>query len=502
MDILSYLSELIQTHKTIGISGLGTVSKKRIPGKYDAATHSFIPPGYTLEFTSDVTDDACLVEFVSHTRSVSEDTARYFVREFSEAIHRQLAETGTVSLGALGTLKKEGDLLLLLPSSSSLYGTDFYGLPAVKDDQDALAEEIIVQTPEVEDLQEPVALPEELPIESSPDGEPSLESVLADNAAMEENPGEESDEDKQNFSAAVEVLLSTPSAAAGQLPAAAVPDEGESLAAPVSDEVQPDAAHGTSVPPVAANLPKEQPSSAALENEDHALEQEIAALHAYRSREPDRKNDSAQNEELIWNLRHAAAETVPASKLQQPEGRSETPPIYHRLEPEPHRGIPSFVKIILWIVIIILMLGIVYFIKPNWLSGFTGQQPVIQQTRQAPPTLADTVPAADTTQMGSEISEKPADTASVGAVKTALADTTVLYEIIGASMHDQKEADGFIAQMKKSGINAKVVTNMSGKRLKISIATLKDEKSAQSELERLSAKLKIPGIYIYRNKQQ
>jgi hypothetical protein len=77
-----------------------------------------------------------------------------------------------------------------------------------------------------------------------------------------------------------------------------------------------------------------------------------------------------------------------------------------------------------------------------------------------------------------------------------------VYEIIGASMHDQKEADQFIALMKRSGINAKVVTNMSGRRLKMSIATLKDEKSAREELDRLSKKLKIPGIYIYRNKQK
>ena len=81
-------------------------------------------------------------------------------------------------------------------------------------------------------------------------------------------------------------------------------------------------------------------------------------------------------------------------------------------------------------------------------------------------------------------------------------DSVITYEVIGASMHDQKEADNFIALMKRSGITAKVVTNMAGKRLKMSIATLKDEKSAKLEVERLTEKLKIPGIYIYRNKQQ
>jgi hypothetical protein len=120
-------------------------------------------------------------------------------------------------------------------------------------------------------------------------------------------------------------------------------------------------------------------------------------------------------------------------------------------------------------------------------------------------TTTDSVATTDSTLKEDTLKQTPAvkkDTQAVIPVVKPTADTAVVYEIIGASMHDQKEADGFIAQMKKSGITAKVVTNMAGRRLKMSIATLKDEESAKREMERLSKKLKIPGIYIYRNKQK
>ena len=55
---------------------------------------------------------------------------------------------------------------------------------------------------------------------------------------------------------------------------------------------------------------------------------------------------------------------------------------------------------------------------------------------------------------------------------------------------------------KKSGIKAKVVQNAPGKRLKMSIATLKDENSAKEARDRLGEKLKIKGLYIYKNKPQ
>ncbi|WP_432711945.1 hypothetical protein, partial [Pedobacter sp.] len=50
MDILSYLAEVIQANKEVGVPELGTFSKKKLPGRYDAALHSFLPPSLQLAF--------------------------------------------------------------------------------------------------------------------------------------------------------------------------------------------------------------------------------------------------------------------------------------------------------------------------------------------------------------------------------------------------------------------------------------------------------------------
>ena len=102
---------------------------------------------------------------------------------------------------------------------------------------------------------------------------------------------------------------------------------------------------------------------------------------------------------------------------------------------------------------------------------------------------ADTAPKV-TSEVKPKVTPKP----------TANTETT--YEVIGASVLNQKEADWFITQMKRNGIKAKVVKNIPGKRLKMSIATLHDENEAKMERDRLEKKLNIKGIYIYRNKKE
>ena len=79
MDILSYLDELIKTRKAVGIPGLGSFYKKKSPGRYDAASHSFVPPTYVLEFTTDVKEEKLLRDFVSKNAHVDPDAAVYHI---------------------------------------------------------------------------------------------------------------------------------------------------------------------------------------------------------------------------------------------------------------------------------------------------------------------------------------------------------------------------------------------------------------------------------------
>jgi len=168
----------------------------------------------------------------------------------------------------------------------------------------------------------------------------------------------------------------------------------------------------------------------------------------------------------------------------------------------------------LGLLILVIMMIVAYIVKPEWFSGLIANSPLntpkTEQPAQKPPIQTRYKADSVLTDSGKKSAPVAVPVTSPAVQKDSLTQKSlpkatdsakVVYEIIGASMHDQKEADRFIELMKKSGINAKVVTNMSGRRLKMSIATLKDEETAKKELERLSKKLKIPGIYIYKNKQ-
>lgn len=59
------------------------------------------------------------------------------------------------------------------------------------------------------------------------------------------------------------------------------------------------------------------------------------------------------------------------------------------------------------------------------------------------------------------------------------------FEIISAAFTKKSEADAYILQLSKKGIQAKIVENMPGKMLKISLGTFLDEESAIIELRRI-----------------
>lgn len=131
MDIISYLLELIETQKTVGINGLGTLYKKKIPGRYDADTHSFLPPKHEIAFTTEISEQEELVKFISEKRNISIESANYYIAEFVENIHSQLADHQHASMLPIGELKFINDEIIFEASRSSQADFDFYGLPSI-----------------------------------------------------------------------------------------------------------------------------------------------------------------------------------------------------------------------------------------------------------------------------------------------------------------------------------------------------------------------------------
>ncbi|MBB6500228.1 hypothetical protein [Pedobacter cryoconitis] len=458
MDILSYLTELIQTRKAVGVSGLGTVYKKKSPGRYDAETHSFVPPSYTIDFTPEVKEEVLLAEFISKKRNVSVDTAHYFIDEFSNGILQQLNDHQEAKLDGLGMLYKADDELHFEPLEKLNFGFDFYGLPSIKAEQEPSAEEIVPETPPV--VEDPVHHP--------------VEEAAVEIPVVEEVTSEHTEE-----------------------PAPETPVVQEVVSTPVEEH------HIETVVPDNENFSEEHP--VAQKKNEEQLRAEIEALNFYRSKSPVSKTSVPEQEEVIWNLKDQQMTQAPEpAKFYKEE-------VYKTEDEEkPVKSTPLYLKIILGFLILVIMMIVAYIVKPEWFNGLIANSPFNTAKTEQPASKPPIQTRYKPDSVATDSTKKPAPVTAPAVKKDSSSQKTiaktpdsakVVYEIIGASMHDQKEADKFIELMKKSGIDAKVVTNMSGRRLKMSIATLQDEESAKKELDRLSKKLKIPGIYIYKNRQ-
>ena len=166
MDILQYLIELLKTRKQIGIEGLGTFYKKKTPGRYDAETHSFLPPSYALEFSSDVLEHTNLSQYIQTKRGISEDSAKYFISQFVAEVHKGL-QNGEYSFENLGTLQQTRNQLAFTANQDINIGFDFFALPTVmanvqhiaptptEPEADAATEAPQIQEPTIEHVEVP-----------------------------------------------------------------------------------------------------------------------------------------------------------------------------------------------------------------------------------------------------------------------------------------------------------------------------------------------------------
>ena len=478
MDILSYLSELIQTRKLVGIPGLGTIYKKKSPGRYDAETHSFLPPSYTVDFTEEVKEEVLLSEFISKKRNVSADTANYFIEEFSNQVGKELNDQHKAEFGSFGILRKQDDKLTLEPATGLNTGFDFFGLPAVKAAAPVHQETTpapLEDTPvEPEVLGDPAETVADLPVE---------ETIIADKEVIRAEQTESLEAEKAELPAVKSIKEET-----------------------INTGIDNDEADETEVPLAVIEEPyiKPSPEEVAVENQ---LEEENPGQETS-------DNITAQvvpeikKEEVIWQIKKpepvAPFYSAPPQALHGNESDEAT---------EDEKTTPAYLKVLMVVVVLLIFIAGTYILKPEMFEGITGKtsssmQPAAKpQTAPVPvvqPTDSAIIDTTKVTTAPSTVANRPVvkkDTVKKAAV-SAVQDTAVTYEIIGAAVLNKKESDYFIYQMKKSGVIAKGLPNEPGKRIKMSLGTFKDRASATAEMEKLASKLKIKGIYIYPNKQK
>lgn len=416
MEIIKYVAELIQFHKEVGIDGFGTIYKKKSPGKYDAESRSFLPPGAITAFKKEITDPSLLINHIVKQENVSREVAADQISRLAIQLTHGLAEKGHVPFDPIGVLRVSNGNVFLEQHADFRPGMEFFGLPIITEpvkEKPTVPQPPVIEEPANEETDEepvivipvtpviPVTLPISAPIveEIAPE-----EDIIEDNLLQEENPGRETHE-------------------------------------PILTEVKQPVVGSYSKPATGNNI-------------NYTIQQDT-----------------------------------------------------------PKQGGSLLTKVALILLGILILSIAFYYLYPRFSTSDTIESTLPQanaaklkadsvESAQREQLMLDSAFKADSAKIAASKIATPAPVLNNSAKKVLPADTAITYEVIGASVLNQKEANWFIETMKKNGIKAKVVHSIPGKRLKLSIATLKDEQTAKSERDRLGEKLKIKGLYIYKNKPQ
>ncbi|WP_124584810.1 SPOR domain-containing protein [Pedobacter sp. KBW06] len=432
MDMLAYLTELIKTRKEVGIPGLGTIYKKKSPGRYDAETHSFLPPSYVLDFSSELREQALLIAHICKKRNISPDAANYYVDQFSDEIKKQLEEQKEASLYPLGTLYGSPETISFKPVNNQNFGFDFYGLPPVKEEADLLAqpEEILPYSaePVIADLQSGEENPEEdsrthqvteeqLELENSnadlreeeiaslnPAEQQELSERVDEATAAEEVPViEEIPAQQEEEQIALPVTHSEDATAAGSdLDAKDVPDDEVADEDIPHENTQAEEAPKTEIPaaalPVAAVSGIEEEAQPLAVPDEQPVYEEIAEVElpkkpieqpVIETVVPTTLNDTyAQANRAIFEPRPAPVREQPVEREQPTEREQLTETGFYNSDGEysDKAKTPVYLKILIALLLILIGLAAAYFIRPDLFDPILkrGQNPAVLPAASGP----------------------------------------------------------------------------------------------------------------------
>ncbi|MBB2150930.1 SPOR domain-containing protein [Pedobacter gandavensis] len=512
MDMLSYLTVLIKTRKEVGIPGLGTIYKKKSPGRYDTATHSFLPPSFVLDFDPEVLEQTLLIDHICKERHISPDSASYFVDQFVDEIKKQLTEHQESSLAPLGTLHQSSGTLSFKPLNDQNFGFDFYGLPPVRDElsapsvTEAVAQEVITSETGQQEKEHQLR-EEQLDLENSNADLRDESAPVVTEAVFEK---EVSYEESPSSNETIEEIAEEPIA---ESPENSSIQEKELIPEPDEQPIFEEIAE-VETPKQYTTQPVPQPEIESIGN----IEEQPEAIFEASSARPSINDSYAQANKT------AEAPIPVITPIPVDVKAVDNAGFYNSNdEPEERSGIPLYLKILIALLLVLIGLVAGYFIRPDLFDPIlkVGKDPIVvpvtvrnstEAAQQITDSLAyadsikNTLALKDSVKKDTAITATPTNTTQASDSKavqtnTSATQTATTFEIIGASVANQKEADRFISQMKSLGLNAKAIPPIPGKKkIKISIGTFNDYNSADAERPVLEKKLGIKDLYIHTNK--
>ncbi|MBG6234702.1 nucleoid DNA-binding protein [Pedobacter sp. CAN_A7] len=540
MDILSYLASLIQTNNEVGVPGLGTFVKKKSPGRYDAGLHAFLPPSYQLAFDPEVRETGLLAEYVSKQHNLSDASANYHIEQFVAKVKQELEEQLEAAIDPLGRLLLSGRLITFLPNEELSLGHQFFGLPTVTEAQatqvEAVAptiaevrpvEEEVVSTSEPVIIAEEEVIPIEEPIvveETPTEEQEKLEAIVMENNIEEENPGQ-LPEEPIYFAEPAELVDEPELEEQAVVEAPPVVEEYEETEASVAAVTPVEETPLAEVPPVFEEpTVKDQPvvEETPLAEVPPVFEEATVKDQPVVEEPPFVETPPVVESPMV--APPFAAEEKPATAIKMPEaviplvtGATIVPEetVNYQIEEQPKQTTPGYYKIVIGVLLLLCLAFGFYMLNPDWFRKTNTETaapepntvPLEEKPTVVLPDTLDNEPDSlkqdriqvDTTEAKvSPVAKKPAAEKPVAVIPAR--PKIISYEVIASSVYGDKAAQQFITSMKqKWGIKAKIVSKLPGKKIKISVASFKDEKKARLERARLEEKLNIPGLYIYTN---
>ena len=514
MDILQYLLELLKTRKQIGLEGLGTFYKKKTPGRYDAGTHSFLPPSYALEFTPELLENTKLAEYIQTKRGISEDSAKYFINQFVGEIQQSL-QNGTFTLEHLGTFVSEGEKLVFNASQDINTGFDFFALPSVTAELKPIQENVVEEASNVSSDHSEVSAEHQIEQVKVPEFEQELSKIEFTETTTSGSSEKDVDGSEEN---------------------AVLPEEDLPKVEKHTSEVEEIQATEEAETTVTINEPKE---TEVIEENEKEVEVENIPNEIAVTAEEEKETWNFDDEHVVSPEDISNEETVnsPTSKVENIEPANGKEDI--KLKSTTHEWsfdtiesnktvaedntligefdnqyveeeyteekpkMPLYQKLSLALLVIAVAFVTLYFVKPEIFENFRrdttnpDEKIVVPIQRSNLKTQKDSLSFADSIMKNAEkvgLEVQPAKDTLVVTTSKKDVPVTYTYDVIIASFATEAKAQDYIGRMKKKGFDAKIST-MHGKRKNISIATYNNIDSAQKYVIKFRKQFNNKDIY-------